>query len=259
MHIKIIHDILCIKQNILRIIFNIAWRITYMFNKIKDAFTLAEVLITLMILGVISILTIPALVRKIEDMQTVTQVKSAYSIFANAYLRAIAENGTGDNWDIGTTNSSQGAIRFYNYLKPYLNIKKTCGNNAGCFAKNYKSLNGNAAWTDIDTQSVFAKGQLQNGMSFLFWINKRDINVNFGGMALATVLVDVNGLTAPNRLGYDTFEFTFYPARLSYSYVTSGSNSCNITIPSSTGLTCSVWILKHGNMDYKYRDVSAEW
>ena len=41
------------------------------------------------------------------------------------------------------------------------------------------------------------------------------------------------------------------------------SSTCNITksITDSpyNGATCAHWILKYGNMDYKYRDVSSEW
>lgn len=45
----------------------------------KAAFTMAEVLITLMILGIIAILTLPALTKKVQNYIAVTKLKKAYS------------------------------------------------------------------------------------------------------------------------------------------------------------------------------------
>ena len=49
-----------------------------------SAFTLAEVLITLSILGVVAAIMIPGTVQRVTDRQTVTAVKRAYSIIDNA-------------------------------------------------------------------------------------------------------------------------------------------------------------------------------
>jgi prepilin-type N-terminal cleavage/methylation domain-containing protein len=43
----------------------------------KKAFTLAEVLITLAIIGVVAALTIPTVVRNYQKTQTVTQLKKS--------------------------------------------------------------------------------------------------------------------------------------------------------------------------------------
>ena len=60
---------------------------------LKNGFTLAEVLITLVIIGVIAALTIPALMNKTNEQETVVAVKKAYSVLGQAYQRVIAENG----------------------------------------------------------------------------------------------------------------------------------------------------------------------
>ncbi len=62
----------------------------------KKGFTLAEVLITLGIIGVVAALTLPSLVAKYKEKQYVTALKKAVSILDNAYRLAIFENG-GDN------------------------------------------------------------------------------------------------------------------------------------------------------------------
>lgn len=62
------------------------------------AFTLAEVLITLGIIGVVAAMTLPALVQNYKEQETVTRVKKFYSVFSQAYAQAILDNGTIDNW-----------------------------------------------------------------------------------------------------------------------------------------------------------------
>ena len=74
-------------------------------RKTKKAFTLAEVLITLTIIGVIAALTIPNLMQKWQDHADVQKVKQAYSILNNAFKLCVQENGTMDNWYWGTNTT----------------------------------------------------------------------------------------------------------------------------------------------------------
>ena len=79
----------------------------------KIAFTLAEVLITLGIIGVVAALTLPSVIAKYQDKVTVTKVKKAYAMFSQAYLSAINDNGglPKEEWDCSkfesTSDSSQ--------------------------------------------------------------------------------------------------------------------------------------------------------
>lgn len=56
------------------------------------------------ILGVISALTLPAIVQKYREQATVARVKKFYSVFSQAYTMAVMENGTIDTW--GLENST---------------------------------------------------------------------------------------------------------------------------------------------------------
>ncbi len=58
--------------------------------EIRKGFTLAEVLITLVIIGVIAAITIPPLMNKTNEQDTVVAVKKAYSILSQAYQRVVA-------------------------------------------------------------------------------------------------------------------------------------------------------------------------
>ena len=69
----------------------------------KKGFTLAEVLITIGIIGVVAALTLPPLIQDYREQATVTRVKKFYSVFSQAYAMAVQENGTIDNWGLKDT------------------------------------------------------------------------------------------------------------------------------------------------------------
>ncbi|MDR1168694.1 MAG: prepilin-type N-terminal cleavage/methylation domain-containing protein, partial [Heliobacteriaceae bacterium] len=63
------------------------------FGSTRFAFTLAEVLITLGIIGIIAALTMPALISDYKEKATVAKLKKVYSIFSQVMLQAQAEHG----------------------------------------------------------------------------------------------------------------------------------------------------------------------
>lgn len=65
-------------------------------------FTLAEVLITLGIIGIVAALTIPTLISKYQERVTITRLKESYSMLAQAYQFAVNKNGSPASWKFGT-------------------------------------------------------------------------------------------------------------------------------------------------------------
>lgn len=63
-------------------------------------FTLAEVLITLGIIGIVAALTIPGIIQKQQEKTVIVRLKKAYSALSQAYLFAAQEYGTPDEWDL---------------------------------------------------------------------------------------------------------------------------------------------------------------
>lgn len=59
----------------------------------KFAFTLAEVLITLGIIGVVAAMTIPTLIARVQNKELETAFKKNYSMLQNAYEKACYDNG----------------------------------------------------------------------------------------------------------------------------------------------------------------------
>ena len=73
----------------------------------KAAFTLAEVLITLGIIGVVAAMTLPSLIQNYHEKQRVTQLKKAYSVMQNAFLMAQEEYGDVTDWGLTITNTGE--------------------------------------------------------------------------------------------------------------------------------------------------------
>lgn len=73
-----------------------------MFSKNKTAFTLAEVLVTLTIIGVIASLTIPTLKETADRSSNEAALRKAYSTASNAFAQLQAEYGSPIYWRVPT-------------------------------------------------------------------------------------------------------------------------------------------------------------
>lgn len=86
----------------------------------KAAFTLAEVLITLGIIGVVAALTIPTLIANHKAQVVEKKLAKFYTNMNQAITLSESENGPHENWDYNLSSYD-----FYNtYLAKYLNTFK---------------------------------------------------------------------------------------------------------------------------------------
>jgi prepilin-type N-terminal cleavage/methylation domain-containing protein len=85
----------------------------------KKGFTLAEVLITLAIIGVVAALTIPAVTKNYKATELKTQFKKSYSILNQAIARMYMEEGV-----VVSKIDSPSGNAFYNISKNYLKIQR---------------------------------------------------------------------------------------------------------------------------------------
>ena len=142
-------------------------------EKFKNGFTLAEVLITLVIIGVIAAMTIPAVINKTQKQEYVSRLKKTYSVFAQATNKIIAEEGTPSNWATSPEN-------VYNIYKKYLVVAKDCNTESGCVQSNgvYQQLLGGS--NDYDTNK-YRKLVLGDGTIVIFehesWVSSQ-CNIN---------------------------------------------------------------------------------
>lgn len=220
----------------------------------KSGFTLAEVLITLGIIGVVAAMVIPTLMNSTQSKETITSLKKVYSTLSNAYTLAQQENGSPDNWDL--TNHPENLV---GYMAPYLNITKNCGlGGGGCFPSgtNYRGLDG-STWTDFDSNSSLYKFQLADGTTFTGNVLSGTCSMDGG---TSTQLhnnvcggfdVDINGFKKPNQGGKDTF--AFYVTKTGIIPVgTQDETNLSFTNQCLAGLGegCTAWVIYNENTDY---------
>ena len=100
-------------------------------GKMKIAFTLAEVLITLGIIGIVAAMTMPTLMANHRKKETVTKLKKFYSVVNQAIGMSVAEYGEASGWaaDCGTfantTCTTDEAVEWFNkYIGKHLEIIK---------------------------------------------------------------------------------------------------------------------------------------
>lgn len=91
-------------------------------NKQENAFTLAEVLITMSIIGVVAALTIPSVIVKTQQQEFRTAAKKAHSVLEQAVRLTELEEGPIGEWD---WNDEVRPRRFAQTLEKNLNIIKT--------------------------------------------------------------------------------------------------------------------------------------
>src|SRR5574344_2590672 len=139
-----------------------------LFCQTKKAFTLAEVLITLAIIGVVAALTIPTLITNYQKKQYVTQLKKSYSNITNAFHTAMANDGVTDFGDTALirsingdyTNTTKGQADFTKELNKIFKILKTYENGDDPNEIEYSYLKGDNTETENFYKIYLADGSI---------------------------------------------------------------------------------------------------
>ena len=98
-------------------------RFTSHFSRKRTAFTLAEVLITLGIIGIVASLTLPNIIYNYQKHVVETRLQKFYSTINQAVRLTEQDYGDRENW---AQQGNQNEIEFINkYYVPYLNVTKT--------------------------------------------------------------------------------------------------------------------------------------
>ena len=197
----------------------------------KKAFTISEVLITLSIIGIIAVLTLPTLVSKLQKKTLEVQFKKAYSLLMNAHQNMLADGILPHEDYVKERNQEKATKQIEDFAKYFKDARICDGHYIICSGnrrwednKEYKVLNGkNGAHIDADafTQKTI---MLPNGISI--WTG--GINYYEG-----RYYVDTNGTSrGPNKLGYDLFTFIITSDNKLQPEKDSGSlNRCSFNQP----------------------------
>lgn len=234
----------------------------------RKAFTLAEVLITLGIIGIVAEITIPTLMQQFVEQATISQLQKSYSEFSQAYTMAVQDNGTPDQWGLVGMGDATGLANLNTIMSKYLKVAKNCGIGTGCFPDvTYKDLNNTTitGTTNYNQSNGGTKLVLADGTLIYLRQWMADCSWNWGTTPSMQNIcgmfdMDINGFKGPNQEGVDLFMFLFTKTRI----VPSGtqdqtgypfSNFCNLskttTASWANGSSCAAWVLYNRNMDYR--------
>ena len=214
----------------------------------KCAFTLAEVLITLGIIGVVASLTLPSVINDIKHKQLETAFKSAYSIFSQGFMNMKREDGEGRHrnyayYDAENHNYPM-VTEFKNKFYSYSNIKVI----GKCSYKNGSIKNFNKTANVTNNELLIGNIYQANNFDVLSNGMCSKVFINGGRVGL---FVDVNGLKAPNQLGHDIFHFyiddkdVLQPKKMWKLYTEEELAKENY--PALAGLPCSIKSKQAGN------------
>ena len=174
-------------------------------HKVQVGFTLAEVLITLGIIGVVAAMTIPTLMTNYQKKSTATQLKKTYATISNAVRLSEEENGELSGWEFEENGTSTKSIQVFDkYLAPYLKVTKKEVNGSNF---TYYKPNGQREASLAILGGKSALYTMLSGVELL--VSSGDIQSNpqiIGKAQTSCMIIDLNGHnTKPNRFGRDAF------------------------------------------------------
>lgn len=201
----------------------------------KKGFTLAEVLITLGIIGVVAAMTLPSLVNKYKEKELCVKTRKMYSTLSNAVILAQKDFGVvGDNTFLfDVTKSSADVAKTF---AKYFNGAKVCENSSqkGCskyyYNQKYATRYSGSSGTTQNLKHTFPKIILNDGSviavqqmtscdrvtndckqdstgSCILDEDGNTTPVTSHSYVCAYLYIDVNGPKNPNQFGADSFQF----------------------------------------------------
>lgn len=190
---------LTVQMNVYKVFRVIDWR--KKMNRTKfSAFTLAETLLTLGIIGVIAAMTIPGLQQHHQLQTNVALAQKAYSTLANVTKELKLENGSVRMWDL---NSAKAIADLYKTKLNYVGAPDASE------TYDVKQLNNSAAGLSGDMFNQDSAFVTADGM--LYFIEAASISKSCSGDtakdACFHIRVDTNGMKGPNTVGLDVLQF----------------------------------------------------
>jgi len=213
-------------------------------------FTLAEVLITLGIIGLVAALTIPTVLANSQKTQYITSLKKAYSVTNQAFKLMMVDEGVYNFGDTSMFDGSDNTNAARNVtidatIKKYFKTVKTCEyGDSSCQITGYKTLGGVNAGDQFSGDYNFYTA---DGMAFYLYLDSNCTPDNSKTGKIKSqcgyLSVDLNGPKSPNKLGRDFFTFAIASDGLLYpqygvdhtEYDGDSSSYWKIDVPNACG------------------------
>jgi len=219
-------------------------------------FTLAEILVTLTIIGIVACITIPVVIQNAQNSQFVQAFKNSFYQLGQAYGMIKVNNSDSIMGAFADTNSMMQA--FCNEITCVTQCPANSANGV-CFFGNttsYHLLNGAPG---VDTSQNLASAVINNGASIAFVFSSANCTgagYQIGGVnaQCGLLYIDVNGFHAPNVLGRDIFQLVLTQNSLTTNQPnnTGGGylNGCDSSNATSTGNYCSTRVMMDNAINY---------
>ncbi len=178
---------------------------------LKQAFTLAEVLVTLGIIGVVSAMTVPSLIQNYQRQTYLTQLHKVYNELQQAFLQEMTEKNALDLREAGLGVSTN----IKPFLQSHFKVVQIGQNdiNATPWGKTtYKNISGGNYASTTTLWGCGACAILASG-AHICVDNVKCYSYSYGGYSTnyGYIFIDVNGQKGPNIIGRDAFPMTFFP------------------------------------------------
>ncbi len=236
-------------------------------------FTLVEVLVVFMVLGIIAVLTLPAIMSNIQKHQVgpaltkaMATLETAHALMANEHEMDNISDGCNMNShgsDFSSNGIASGSLyggRQYinNCFEP--NIMKMIGSTKETVDATYDKYNNSGV--AINANSRYYKYTAKNGVTYIFF----EGSVTSGKHAMLPFYIDINGINKkPNVMGKDLFRAVIdlegagaiapyggkYWSDLNWGYDNTSftwGRTCNRETPMNrlTGDTCAGSVIDNG-------------
>ena len=207
-------------------------------------FTLSEVLIALVIIGIVAAISVPVIHSTQDLTERVSRINNTYSILSSAVDAANGYDAALGYGTIGSASSTDTSKKWFNtFLKPYLQTTKICYDTKGCWNSAGKVL-AYSSTNKVYPTSNNAKGMGTNCVSAIL-NDGTFISVNIGlydNIKRLTnyempesprrnpvyIYFDINGDRGPNMMGEDIFVLFWNPYTFELMPAFGGSNSSDI-------------------------------
>lgn len=187
--------------------------------KSEKAFTLAEVLITLGVIGVVAAITIPTIVKNYSKHVIETRLRQTYSLLQNAINLSKSENGENYFTKMKVSDGNNVVSFMDSYIFKYMKValkSKISLAELGYKTPIYKQ---DQATIFRALDSVATRYVLSNGCIVLSVANYDSGDYYYA----AAIVIDLNGVKNPNTIGKDVFRFNISYDNASKSIIDTGN------------------------------------
>jgi len=213
-------------------------------REFKKGFTLAEVLITLLIIGVIASIVVPGIISNTNEAEHTAGLKKTYADLSNAIKMIQANNG-------GSVNFGDLRGDFCSVMSC---IKIDTNVNTFGSATNYKWYKGGNLTSWAGNSDSNPSAVLNNGSFVTFITGDYPACGGYGVNECGWIYTDLNGKKGPNMFGKDLNRFWISRPNLNGPYIilpfgTQGDNYAPLTsctagsITNGTSEGCTAWRL----------------